>query len=72
MTNEYFSIRDVFLVGGRIIGVSILFAFPRVQYGYVIAIVLLTLSQFIIVGLSKRSTNLLKQLDAVERNVEKA
>ena len=71
MTNEYFSIRDVFLVGGRIIGVSILFAFPRVQYGYVIAIVLLTLSQFIIVGLSKRSTNLLKQLDAVERNVEK-
>lgn len=64
MTNEYLSIRDVFLVGGRMIGVFVLLAFPRVQYGYVIAIIFLTLSQFIIVGLSRRSTNLLRQLDA--------
>lgn len=73
MTNEYLSIRDVFLVGGRMIGVSVLLAFPRVQYGYVIAIILLTLSQFIIVGLSRRSTNLLRKLDtAAEGGLQEA
>ncbi len=73
MTNEYLSIRDVFLVGGRMIGVSVLLAFPRVQYGYVIAIILLTLSQFIIVGLSRRSTNLLRKFDtAAEGGLQEA
>ncbi len=61
MTNEYLAIRDVFLVAGRMIGVLILFVFPREQLGYVIAIVLLTLSQFIVVGLSWRSTKLLRR-----------
>lgn len=63
MKDEYFAIRDVFLAGGRIIGICILLAFPREQLGYVIAIVVLTLSQFIIVGLSKYSTKLLSCMD---------
>ncbi len=63
MTNEYLSIRDVFLVGGRMIGIAVLLVFPKAQFGYVIAIVLLTLSQFVMVALSRRSTRLLKKLD---------
>ena len=63
MTNEYLSIRDVFLVGGRMMGIAVLLVFPKAQFGYVIAIVLLTLSQFVMIALSRRSTRLLKKLD---------
>ncbi|MGI5896736.1 MAG: MFS transporter [Oscillospiraceae bacterium] len=64
MVDEYFSLRDIFLVAGRMIGVCILLAFPRVQYGYVIAIVVLTLSQFITSTLDKHCTTLLNRMEA--------
>ena len=64
MVDEYFSLRDIFLVAGRMIGVCILLAFPRVQYGYVIAIVVLTLSQFVTSALDKHCTTLLSRMEA--------
>ena len=41
---EYFSIKEVFLNFGRILGIFILLAFPKEQMGYVIAVIVLTLS----------------------------
>ena len=58
---EYFSIRELMLGFGRSAGILILLAFPKVQLGYVIAIVVLTLTQFATVGLSKYTLTLLKR-----------
>ncbi len=58
---EYFSIRELMLGFGRSAGILILLAFPKVQLGYVIAIVVLTLTQFVTVGLSKHTLTLLKR-----------
>ena len=70
MANEYLSIRDMFLCIGRMCSVTILMFFPRVQFGYVIAIVILTMSQFILVGLSRLSTRLLREMDAAPKTAE--
>ena len=55
------SIRELMLGFGRSAGILILLAFPKVQLGYVIAIVVLTLTQFATVGLSKYTLTLLKR-----------
>ena len=61
MREEYFSIREVMLAIGRVAGIVVLFCFPKVQLGYVIAIIVLTLTQFLTTGLCKRATQLLKK-----------
>lgn len=58
---EYFSIRELLLDSGRIIGILILFLFPKDPAGYVVAIIVLTLSQFITVWLSNHTLKLLKR-----------
>lgn len=63
---EYFSIRELFLAAGRIIGIFILFAFPKDPVGYLIAIVVLTLSQFVTAALSRHTTKLLAKLNTEE------
>ena len=67
MREEFFSIREVMLAIGRVLGIVVLFLFPKVQIGYVIAIIVLTLTQFLTTGLCKRATRLLKEEE--ERSV---
>ena len=71
---EYFSIKEVFLNFGRILGIFILLAFPKEQMGYVIAVIVLTLTQFITVGLGRHTTKLLAKADeeALSDNAESA
>jgi hypothetical protein len=58
---EYFSIKEFLLGMGRVIGISLLFVVPSTQTGYVIAIVVLTLTQFVTAGLGKHTLTLLKR-----------
>lgn len=58
---EYFSIKEFLLGMGRVIGIAILFIFPPSQMGYVIAIIVLTLTQFVTAGLGKHTLTLLKR-----------
>jgi len=63
MREEYFSLRELMLAIGRVSGIALLFIFPETQIGYVIAIIILTLSQFLTVGLCKHTLTLLKRED---------
>ena len=64
---EYFSIRELMLDFGRIVGILVLFLFPKDPVGYVIAIIVLTLTQFVTVGLSKHTLKLLKREEEKEQ-----
>ena len=52
---------------GRIVGILVLFLFPKDPVGYVIAIIVLTLTQFVTVGLSKHTLKLLKREEEKEQ-----
>ena len=67
---EYFSIKDMFLAVGRIIGILLLMVFPEGQMGYVAGIIALTVTQFVVAGMSHHTLNLLSKIPEEEPALE--
>ena len=68
---EYFSIKDMFLAVGRIIGILLLMVFPEGQMGYVAGIIALTVTQFVVAGMSHHTLNLLSKIPEEEPALER-
>lgn len=67
---EYWGIREIFLNFGRAVGVVILMLFPKTQWGYIIALVLLTFSQYLATFLCKRAITLVNTYSEEHKELE--
>lgn len=67
---EYWGIREVFLNFGRAVGVVIVMLFPSTQWGYIIALVLLTFSQYFATFLCKRAITLVNSYSEEHNSFE--
>ena len=67
---EYWGILEIFLNFGRAVGVVILMLFPKTQWGYIIALVLLTFSQYLATFLCKRAITLVNTYSEEHKELE--
>ncbi len=67
---EFLGIKDFCLGMGRCVGVVIVLLFPQVRIGYLLVMMLLTLTQYLMVFLCSREVRLLNQEEALNEHRE--